>query len=91
MRKSFAVLWSLFLAACEATSVSTNAPADEQAAWDQARATDTVESYRAFLGQFPQGVYAEQAARELMSEEQELVRVPALGPSSRDGDRDGPY
>ena len=86
MRKSLVTLWSLLLAACEATISNPTATAEEQAAWTQARAVDTVDSYRAFLRQFPQGAYALEAARELQSEEQELALVTPLRGSGRNQD-----
>lgn len=86
MRKSLVTLWSLFLAACEATISSPAATPEEQAAWTAARAADTVDSYRSFLRQFPQGAYAQEAARELQSEEQELAQVTPLPAPGRNDD-----
>jgi hypothetical protein len=43
-------------------SAQTANPNDD-GAWSQARAAGTIEAYEGYLGQFPTGVYADQAFR----------------------------
>lgn len=66
MRKFFLAGFAAFLAACAATP-------QEQQAWDNARSAGTVDAYRAYLTEFPNGFYAPQAIGALEN---------VLGPSA---------
>lgn len=89
MRKSLVSLWALVLAAC-APLAAIVAP-EEQAAWEAALAADTVESYREFLRLYPNGFYAEMAARELQSELIELAQLAPLRPGTTPTPAPQPY
>ncbi|WP_376696535.1 SUMF1/EgtB/PvdO family nonheme iron enzyme [Wenzhouxiangella sp. EGI_FJ10305] len=58
------------LAEAEAERQRQLAEQQEDAAWEEARSTDTLESYEKFLGQWPDGLY-QQAARDRITQLEE--------------------
>jgi hypothetical protein len=65
MKKIFLTGFAAFLAACVTTP-------QDQAAWDEAAAKNTVEAYRAYLSAYPDGYYSKHALKRL-----ETVLSPA--------------